>query len=125
LQCGTLAFGGIDDADATTCRCHIHNESEPIVRVQTSEWLSNCINCAWRRWCGNDKSFAGDQSRRHWLRHQNHKTTVQKRRRPAAIDAEFHLKRKVADMGWMWYNGRVVIPPGISVKSDDSDEPPF
>jgi hypothetical protein len=124
VQCGALAFGGINDADATTCMCHIHNEREPIVRVQRSEWLSNCINCNWRRWYGNDQALARDESRRHWLRHQDHKTTVQKRNRPAAIDAEWHLKRKIADLGGMWYNGRVQLP-GNLVKAVESDEPPF
>src|SRR5215472_1105362 len=119
LSCGNLAYGGEDDAEKTTCRCHIHNEREPIVRVQLSEWLSDCHNCKWRRWCGLDKDLARDESRRHWLRHPSHKTTVQKRRRRAASDAEWVLKKKVVDQGGIWYNGRVRLPQKQSEELPD------
>src|SRR3974377_997671 len=107
LACGTIAFGELSDAEKTTCRCHIHNEREAIVRVQCSEWLSDCHDCKWRRWCGNNRILANDQSRRHWLRNNSHKVSVQKRERRSAKDAEWQLKKKVEDMGGTWYNGRV------------------
>jgi hypothetical protein len=123
LACGNLALGSEDDAEKTTCRCHIHNEREPIVRVQLSEWLSNCHDCAWRRWYGIDQSLARESARRHWLRHNSHKTTVEKRSRPAARDVELTLKKKVVDLGGIWYNGRV--RPPQKPLPPELDIPPF
>lgn len=126
LECGTLAFGSLNDASTTTCRCHIHNKREQIVRVQISEWLSNCSNCAWRRWYGNDDNKARDESRRHWLRNPSHKCTTMRRERYVSKMAEMDLKKKVADMGWVWYNGRVQ-PGTIQQNSVEefTEEPPF
>jgi hypothetical protein len=126
LICGTLVFGSLNDASITTSRCHIHNKREPIVRVQTSEWLSNCHDCNWRRWYGNDQGKARDESRRHWLRHPDHKGTVSKRERYTSKMAEMDLRKKVADMGWTWYNGRV--QPGTMYRNSREElpeEPPF
>ena len=110
VACGAIVIGDESDAEKASSRCYIHNERETIVRVQLSEWLSNCHNCAWRRWYGNDESLARDESRRHWLRKPSHKTSVQKRSRRTAQDAELALKKRIAEMGLMWYNGRVRLP---------------
>jgi hypothetical protein len=123
LECGNLAYGGEHDAEKTVSLCHIHHQHERIVRVQRSEWLANCYDCAWRRWFGNDQALARDESRRHWLRRPTHKTTVEKRNRPAAIDAEWRLRKKIADLGGIWYNGRVRLPQKASIELPDI--PPF
>src|SRR5215831_16348405 len=110
VACGAIVIGDESDAEKASCRCYIHNERETIVRVQLAEWLTYCHNCSWRRWYGNDENKARDESRRHWLRNNSHKTTVIRRQRRAAIDAEFALKKRIAEMGLMWYNGRVRLP---------------
>ena len=123
VECGALVLGKEEDAERTTVRCYIHNKLESITRVQISEWLVNCQSCAWRRWYGIDKELANDESRRHWLRNPAHKCTVQKRNRRAAQDAELTLKRKIAQMGLLWYNGRVRLPQKEPEVTEDI--PPF
>ena len=123
VECGLIAIGDEHDAEKATCRCPIHNERERIVRVQTSEWLANCRNCSWRRWYRNDQNLARDESRRHWLRNPSHKTTNEKRSRLAAKDAELTLKKRIAEMGLMWYNGQVRLPQKSPTELEDI--PPF
>jgi hypothetical protein len=123
VECGAIVIGDESDAEKASSRCYIHNKRETIVRVQLSEWLSNCHNCSWRRWYGNDEILARDESRRHWLRNASHKTSTQPRRRRAAIDAELALKKRIAEMGLMWYNGRVRLPQKSPTELEDI--PPF
>jgi len=123
VECGATVIGDESDAEKASSRCYIHNKRETIVRVQLSEWLSNCHNCSWRRWYGNDENMARDESRRHWLRNGSHKTSVQKRKRRAAQDAEYALMKRIAEMGLLWYNGRVRLPQKESEATEDI--PPF
>ena len=126
LECGEITLGELADASTTTSRCYYHNKREGIVRVVLSEWLSYCDNCSWRRWYGNDRNKARDESRRHWLRNPHHKSSTAYRQRRLSIMAQMDLKSKVADMGWRWYNGRIE-RPGISQNGSqpDADIPPF
>ena len=123
LTCGEVTFGDLDDAKRLTSRCFVHGNREGIVRVITTEWLVFCKDCKrWRRWCGMDRELAHRTSRKHWQSNPSHKPEIQKRGRYLSKMAESDLRKKVAEMEWKWYNGRIVRP---GKRPELPDEPPF
>ena len=124
LTCGQITFGEYDDVFRLDAHCLMHGIREGIVRIITSEWLVWCDDCIkWRRWCGMHKGLAQETSRRHWRKNPGHKPEIRFSGRYLSKQAEMDLRKKVAEMEWMWYNGKVIRPG--NKEQELPDEPPF